>query len=247
MKFNVSYLSTNIKSSFSKNIKVILGAVVSLFAVTPLAAQNTTTLAEMSATEIITLLDGCKVGNLMIPQSGKETTVSVSAKDMITKVYGVLDNELSRQEMMADSFKKISMVPTSDETGLWLESIGGYNIDFSGMTPEVAAMARFNGNELTDYGYFFLFPYSMNHKEQANESQCRFCGTLLQELSGMNGDWGVNSMNKDLFEVIGEYEGNFVDLRLIDDPGNGNNEGRYILLMSVEPKGFTSGDEIAAL
>lgn len=247
MKSGITNIRRRISNNLSRNGRTFLTAALVIAGLCGLRAQNVTTLAEMSSAEIITLLDNSRVISKLSPKVSREVTVDVTAEDLISKVYGVIDNSMTRNQMLADTFNQISMMPSSEVTGLWLDSSEGFNINYSGMCPEVSAMARFNGEELTDYGYFFLFPYNCSEKENANADQCRFCGSLLQELSDMGDDWGVNQLSGDLFEVIGEHDGNYVAIRLIDDAGNGESGGRFIVLMSVEPVGFTSSDNLAAL
>ena len=57
---------------------------------------------------------------------------------------------------------------------------------------------------------------------------------------------GVDTSADALFEACGDYNGNFVNVRLLDEK-MGNSEGRYVLYLSVEPRAFTPADNLAAL
>lgn len=54
-------------------------------------------------------------------------------------------------------------------------------------------------------------------------------------------DLGNNTITTDLFDVFGDYAGNAVNIRLIDADEK-ENGGQFILILSVEPDGFSPAD-----
>lgn len=174
--------------------------------------------------------------------------VTLTASDMISKIYGVIDPEVSRQECIDQSRRTLRLTPEEEDGVLWLESDGGYRVNYYGLLPDVSALATFNSesDRLNDFGYFFLFPYAASDKRESITRQADFCGTLLQEMADIGLPMDLNMATDDLFEAVGDYNGNFIDVRLLDDKGE-NGEGRYILILSVEPNAFTEADNTAAL
>lgn len=184
----------------------------------------------------------------------RQMPLELTSTDFITKVYGLFSPKMSCRELCDASGKVLSLKPEKDDMGLWLQTEDGYNISFYGINPpEVSTMARIENDSVADYGFFFMFPYNDSTKNEANSRQAEFCGALLQEMSDLGLVMGANELTDDLFDVYGEYNGNFVNVRLIDDPafkGEGKfsgNSGKYIVMLTVEPNGFTPEDEIAAL
>ncbi|MDE7401929.1 MAG: hypothetical protein K2M87_00775 [Muribaculaceae bacterium] len=173
--------------------------------------------------------------------------VVVNAADIIGKVYGVIDPALSKGECKANARRLIGLNPTEEADVLWLDSDLGFRLNYSGMLPELSAMARYSGAGATDYGYFFLFPYNKGGKDECGNSQAQFCGALLQEMHDMGLPMNLNTASEDLFEAIGDYNGSMVDVRLLDEPSaETEGAGRYILILSVEPNAFTAADLTAA-
>lgn len=171
--------------------------------------------------------------------------VELSAEDMMTKVYGVISPDVSKEQCSDMAHSILRLRPEEDNAALWLDSADGYVISYSGMQPEVSAMARFGEDSVSDFCFFFLFPYEKDSKDDSTRRQADFCGSLLQEMHDIGMMMGRNSASDDLFEAMGDYKGNFVDVRLMDDRHDGEN-GRYILILSVEPQGFTPADDIYA-
>ena len=195
-----------------------------------------------------------------LPQVTHKTTrlampVELTARDFVTKVYGVLDGRPGRQECASESRRLLDMTPGEDEYGLWLESADGFRIDYYGMQPEVSAMAGFDGDSLSRYGFFFLFPYQAGGRTEANSRQARFCGALLQELHDMGLAMGTTDVREAIFEAVGEYGPDVVEVRLMEENGaipvdrtsQGDfmdaasiaaadaSAGRFIVILSVEP------------
>lgn len=175
----------------------------------------------------------------------KGSAVDITARDMVTKVYGVLDPALSKNECMKQSQRCLGLTPSDDNGALWLETDGGYVIDYYGMRPDVTALAQYDDAQLSDFGFFFLFPYTDSSRPQSIASQVEFCGSLLQEMADIGLPMDLNTASEDLFEAVGEYQGSMVDVRLLNED-NGDS-GRYILIISVEPNAYTPSDELAAL
>ena len=174
--------------------------------------------------------------------------VRLTAEDMVAKVYGVVDPESSKEECVARVRRALRLTPEEDEGVLWLERDGGYGINYYGLVPDVSAMARFeNGDQsVSDFGYFFIFPYSEGAKSRSIREQTDFCSSLLQEMYDIGLPMDLNTATDDLFEAVGDYKGSLVDVRLLDDKHQDGN-GRYILILSIEPKAFTPADNDMAL
>lgn len=172
--------------------------------------------------------------------------VEMTAHDLVTKVYGVIDANVSRESLSEESSRMLNLMPEEDEFGLWLEHDCGYSISYYGQTPDVTAMAEFENDCVKDFAFFFLFPYSGDDKECVNKRQAEFCGCLLQEMQDMGIDLGLNVSAEALFELAGMYAGNFVEVRLIDELQDAG-AGRYVLYLKVEPDAVTSADCVAAL
>lgn len=180
--------------------------------------------------------------------------LDLTAEDFVTKVYGVFKPSMTGKELSEASGKLLSLVPEQDEMGLWLNTDQGYDLKYYGMTPpETSAMARLERDSITDFGFFFIFPYDNTSKTEANRQQADFCGALLQELHDIGAILSSDEQSADLFEVTGEYKGHFLNARLIDETsyskvtGNQDGSGRYILMLSIEPKGFSAADNLAIL
>lgn len=227
-----------------------IGRFISIFSVMILPAMiaDARPLSEMSADEIRELLAmRPEKENAEEQAESVVLPVQVTAKDMITKIYGVLSPRISKQKCISDSERIFKLTPQEDEGALWLETADGYGVDYSGMRPEVSAMARYDKESLSDFGFFFLFPYAVAGKDASNQAQTAFCGSLLQEMYDMGMNIGKNEVAEDsLFEAVGDYAGNLVDVRLIEDDSSLDG-GRYVLILSVEPGAYTSADDSLAL
>ena len=204
-------------------------------------SSNSATLSEMTAAEIISLLPEASPAAGITADNGKEA-IQVSGYDLVTKAYGTIPAVNSREATIDLSSEVMNIVPSEEDDSLWLDSSDGYSISYNGMTPDVSALVRLQNDSISDYGFFFLFPYSGTDKKCATADQVDFSKTMLQEFQDMGLDLGANPYTKDLFEVNGDYTDNFVALRLIDD-----SEGeRYILMLSVEPNALSEADRLAA-
>lgn len=203
-------------------------------------------LSAMTSEEVIDLL--ASMPAFATPGPMREMPLLLTADDMLTKVYGVLDSSLDKASLIKASETILDMSPTDDRACLWLDPSDGYGICYSGLEPDVSAMARFDRDRISDFGFFFLFPYQKSEKQKTIEKQALFCGSLLQEIHDLGADLGSDTAADGLFDVSGDYNGNFVAVRLIDDPGADpqDPEGRYIMMLSIEPGGFTVSDNIEA-
>ncbi|MDE5644263.1 MAG: hypothetical protein K2I45_01325 [Muribaculaceae bacterium] len=171
--------------------------------------------------------------------------VELTAEDLVTKVYGVVDPCVSKDECVRKSRELLRLTPEDDSGALWLETAGGYGVNYYGMIPDVSAMARFGNEKVSDFGYFFLFPYNAGDRQSGIREQADFCSSLLQEMTDIGLSMDLSTETDDLFEAVGDYKGSFVDIRLLDDRKD-NGSGRYILILSVEPGAFTPADDIMA-
>ncbi len=188
---------------------------------------------------ILAAAAGCMAANARQP-------VEMTAEDLITKVYGLLDRTCSKAEMMKAVRQTTGLVPQEDEYGVWLDTGDGYTIDYYGLTPEVSARASYDeGGSLTDYGYFFLFPYASGDRASANAAQADFSGTLLQEMLDMELGMEADTVSDALFEASGEYGDISVDVRLVEEHNTGDKSGRFILILSLipdDPDTWTAGN-----
>lgn len=171
--------------------------------------------------------------------------LQLTAKDFVTKVYGVVDTTLPESEVIREMESRFCLTPAADSDGLWLGSADGYAVSYYGMTPDVTAMVRFVDGYLSNYTYFFLFPYASGARHEADARQCEFCGSLLQEMKDLGMDMGSPVVTDAVFEAIGSYEGHYVNIRLFEECRD-DLSGRFIVLMDVEPKAFFPEDELIA-
>lgn len=180
----------------------------------------------------------------LVAPARSEKPMELTAVDFVTKVYGVADPSLPA-EAAADSCRRhFNMSPVSDSYGNWLDHEDGYAVAYYGMTPDVTAMARYSDNDTADdFGFFFLFPYEAPEcRESANRSQVGFCRCMLQEMYDLGLPLGVDMNSDALFDVVGRYADNLIELRLVEEsPADNSNAGRFILALRVEPGAFTSG------
>lgn len=182
-----------------------------------------------------------------ITSSAASSAVIVTAADLVSKVYGVLELPQTIEEVKQGVEKRMNVAPDADETGLWLDSDSGYQLSYSGMTPDMAAVAQFDDDNLSRFGYFFFFPYKTATRDDVNRAQCAFCSSLLQEMNDMGIVSGTAEDNDDsLFEVIGAYEGNMVNVMLKEQTANGRDGGRFLVILSVTPGAFTAADDMVA-
>ena len=101
--------------------------------------------------------------------------VDLTAEDFITKVYGVLSPDRSRDELCDDCVKLLNLMPSEDQMGLWLDSADGYQLSYYGQrVPDVSAMAVIERDSVANFGFFFLFPYNVSTKEEMNRRQALF-------------------------------------------------------------------------
>lgn len=234
--------------------KIII-VTATLFATTALGMASNS-FSTMGVDEISALID-MHTGNSPQAASAKEAVttvskrapqpVSLTAGDMVTKVYGVVDPKAGKEECVVRTRTLLSLHPQEDEGVLWLESADGFVVDYYGMQPCVSAMARYDtpASGATDYGFFFLFPYTSGTRKQTIENQAEFCGLLLQEMADCGLMMDLNTATDDLFEAVGEHCGSLVDVRLVDDRQTPDS-GRYILILSIEPDAFKPDDDMPA-
>ena len=182
--------------------------------------------------------------------------VIVTAADLVTKVYGAIDlpesgcPALTSRETTKKAVKALKVRPEIDETGVWFESEDGYRVNYSGMTPEVAAVAQFDKDTLSSFGYFFIFPYAAGHREDANRDQCAFCSSLLQEMYDMGSIAGMpadtEATSESLFSALGNYEGNDINMKLSEQT-QPDASGRFLLVLQIIPNADNTFDSVMAL
>ncbi len=191
--------------------------------------------------------------------------LALTARDFITKIYGFIDPRCTQAQTVEAARRIASVIPEADEFGLWLNADNGYAVSYYGMQPDVEAMAQFDGNQVSNYGFFFLFPYSPGEREKANSRQTEFCSSLLQELHDLGLSIRHDTGSDAIFEAIGDFAGNSVDIRLIEEfiapdgentadamsaavaSASADKEGRFIVVLNVEPGAFSAADDLAAI
>lgn len=169
-------------------------------------------------------------------ENGDGVPIDVTATDLVSKVYGVLEPTLDKESLINEAGRIMLLVPVEDEGKLWLDSTAGYVLRYCGMQPEVSACAAYDeaGKKLSDYTYFFMFPYKMTDRKRVNEAQCEFCETLLKEMRAAGMNPGSNLLTEELFEVEGNYGNKNVNVRLLNDIQS-LDSGEYLVIMQVVP------------
>ena len=179
----------------------------------------------------------------------------VTARDFVTKVYGILDPSLSEAETCETARRIHGLQPKADEMGLWLEKADGYQLNYYGMQPECSAMAHFENDAVEDFAFFFLFPFDEGERDSANARQAEFCGNLLQEMQDIGLVMNLYSDPVALFNAKGTYADNYVEVRLLEEQGTGvqgqgtrdkGQDGRFVLLLRVEPNAVSLADNLPA-
>lgn len=167
--------------------------------------------------------------------------VTVSASDLLTKVYGLIPVSLDETTMTGEA-SNLGLMPVADEGGLWLDSSEGYRLAYAGIAPEVSARAEYADGVLAGFTYYFLFPYDCDRtRELANLDQCRFCGSLLQELNDMGADMGASVDDPSLLlDAAGSYADSQVEVQLLDE------ENRFVLILAVTPYTTNPADLLLA-
>lgn len=192
-----------------------------------------------------------KVVKMLIAK--KKAPVKVTARDLVTKVFGVADHNLSSAALKTQTSKVLDITPVEDEGNLWLDPTDGYAISYYGMVPQVSAVAMFDSEdgELSNFSYFFLFPYAAGSRENANYEQCAFCTSLLQEMEDLGMDMGTQQSDNALFQAVGNYGESLVNLRLVEqqgdasyvmDPDMASSNGKYIIVLDIEPNAYNEAD-----
>ena len=172
--------------------------------------------------------------------------LELTAKDFVTKVYGVFDSHIGPEVTVEKSVSILDLAPKSDESGLWVETSGGYAVSYYGMTPDVAAMAAFDHDSVASFGFFFLFPYTAATRDEVNLRQAAFCGALLQELHDMGVVMLIDPDSDALFDTTGSYEGNWLEVSLRDETDE-QGQSRFVLNIQSQPGAFTAADDRMAL
>lgn len=171
--------------------------------------------------------------------------LELTAIDLVSKVYGVLDTGLSEKEVIKEAAADYNLTPSADSEGLWLDSADGYVVSYYGMTPPVSTVAHFDEDGASDFTYFFLFPYPSGKRAMADRQQCQFCGYLLQEMSDLGLAVGVPDVTDSIFEVFGSYIDNHLNVRL-SEMVNDDESGMFVVSLTVIPNSYYNSDNILA-
>ena len=167
--------------------------------------------------------------------------------DFITKAYGAVDPGLSKETLLQRAEELLNVRPVEDSGVYWVDSDNGYKISYQEITPDISAYAAFEGDCISEYTYFFMFPYVSASRDACNALQCKFSSAMLQEMKDSGVPIGSNPFTDYLFEVLAEYDGKYVNLRLLDDADTPES-GQYLLIMEITPEeGEAMGDVTADL
>ncbi len=172
--------------------------------------------------------------------------LELTAIDLVTKVYGMLDTGLSEKEAIMEAGDRFRLTPSADSMGLWLDSADGYVVSYYGLTPPISAVAHFDEGGASDFSYFFLFPYSAGERRNADSAQCVFCGYLLQEMNDLGLVVGVPDVTDSIFEVFGSYDDKWLNIRLVEQVHD-DESGLFVLMLNVVPGAYTAADDILAI
>lgn len=173
------------------------------------------------------------------------TPVSVTAYDLITKVYGLIDYDISREQAESTLAGEINVSPTSEKKSMWLDSDDGFRISYYGMTPKLAAVAYFNDDVVSSYSYYFLFPYSPGMRDCVNLEQSLFTGSLLHEMKDFGLLVGMPDAGDVMFEAMGSYCDRHIHVGLFEETYP-DESGRFILSLEVTPGSYAHNDYIMA-
>lgn len=243
-------------------------AILSLIFVAALFALPARAPAAEPAGEV-RMLDSA-TADAVVPANGNIVKITMplalTAHDLITKVYGFIDPGSSRSGCTEAAKAVTAITPEEDDFGLWMHPGIGYSISYFGMEPDVEAMAQFSDEDrVSNFGYIFFFPYKSGKRSFANADQADFCGCLLQELSDMGLDMMATPFADGLFEAVGDYAGNSLIVRLIEEVESAdgtdtaphsdalssliessnagkNASGQFVVLLTVEPGAFNEQD-----
>lgn len=197
----------------------------------PLSEIESCILAEVVVSHHSKTGDAGSPGKIQMP-------LELGASDMVTKVYGLVSPSKKKHDIHGEFLAATDIEPKEDEFGLWLENSDGYSIRYDGRERPVTAVARFDGEGLTEFGYFFFFPYpESSAKAVANSDQSGFCGALLQEMADCGYSLGADTLSGELFDVEGDCGSGQLNIRLMDVAGNeiSPDAGQYILMLCVRP------------
>lgn len=217
-------------------VKSTLLSLAFLSMATSSEATASTSLSEMTAAEIISLLPESDASEKS-ENLGNKDMIQVSGRDLLTKAYGTIAAVNSSEGAIRMAAEEMNLTPSRENDYLWVDSSEGYNLEYKGMSPDVSALVRLENDSISDYGFFFLFPYA-----DSTEDQAKFSLAMLEDFEKIGVDLGANAYTSDMFEVSGDYSDNYLAMRLIDDT-----EGeRYILFLSVEPNAISEADRASA-
>ena len=159
--------------------QILIIAAIALAAVASARAEGFST---MDVEEISSLIDA-QEASASLAVSAKGTAqqagqVSLTAGDMVSKVYDIVDPDAHKEECVHQARKVLGLTPQEDSDALWLESADGFVVDYYGMRPQVSAMARYdNGSErkgVADYGYFSYFLIRPTPRQAASAASQNF-------------------------------------------------------------------------
>lgn len=171
--------------------------------------------------------------------------LQLTASDLVSKVYGVLDTGLSRHQAEKEIQNRMKLSPSAEDKSLWLDSAGGYRVSYYGMMPELSAVAYFDDDAISGYCYFFIFPYTSGNRESANVEQSLFTGSLLQEMNDVGLIIGMPDITDYIFEAMGSYQDKHIHVGLVEE-ANEDESGRFVLGLDVIPGSYTHNDAIMA-
>lgn len=225
-------------------MKTILLSILMAVALTATSgsAETVVTAAQMTESAAASAAPSVKNG---ISNPLISMPLQLTASDLVTKVYGVFDTGLSQSQTAEEVASRMKLTPSADRKSLWLDSADGYVVSYYGMMPQLSAVAYFNDQGVTNFCYFFIFPYSSGNRDTANLEQSLFAGSLLQEMNDVGLIIGMPDSTDAIFEAIGSYQDKHIDVRLLEEEEL-NESGRFILSLEVTPGSYSNYDYILA-
>lgn len=181
--------------------------------------------------------------------------VPLSAKDLITKIYGIVPAGLPRRATMDQVALLTGCSPRQEDSLFWLGSADGFRISYFGLDPDLEAFTRFDGDSLRSCAFFFIFPYETGARYKSMVQQTVFSSSILQEMQDIGMDLSADSLTDGIFEAQGSLCGKMVVIRLSEETVNPRTDtyseigpllvydrnslppapGRFVLAMTVTP------------
>lgn len=152
------------------------------------------------------------------PAVGKSKfPLTLTALDFITKIYGMESPDSARDCILSRVVHSSGINPRQDQSEYRLGPDSGYSVNYYGQQPDVEAIAKFDGDSVEYYGFFFIFPYDAGKRYKAMVEQVLFCTTLLQEIYDIGMQTVAYTNTDGIFETQSSYQGKDITLKLIEE------------------------------